>query len=372
MHTEIHLTRGPIAENISPPMSTGTQGAWLEFRGVVRGEENGQAISALEYEAYPEMASREIRRLLEEISSRHPCLTAKVIHRVGVIPVGHTAIYVGVAASHRGEAIALLAEFMDRLKQDVPIWKHRAIVAAVYDRRTQREVAEAGAHRAPLQSAETLVKSPAPGAPSLSSPGGERVAVRPGEGKSEARVSLLSLDQALAEIQAHCQPLPAGRVPLAGALGRVLRETVCASEDFPDRDRSTRDGYAILQNDDSETFRVVDTLHAADWKPRELRAGEAVRVATGATLPCEHLRVVMQENIERTGDDIRIARHEPALNLRRRGEDVKAGQPLVQTGARLDAGNLALLASAGCARPLVSPRLRVVHFTTGDEIIPPE
>ncbi len=63
---------------------------------------------------------------------------------------------------------------------------------------------------------------------------------------------------------------------------------------------------------------------------------------------------------------------EDALNIRTRGEDVKAGQPLVQTGARLDAGKLALLATAGCAQPLVSPRLRVVHFTTGDEIIPPD
>ena len=108
--------------------------------------------------------------------------------------------------------------------------------------------------------------------------------------------------EALAEIRSRCQPLPAVRAPLEEGFGRVLRETVCASEDFPDGDRSTRDGYAILQNDDSETFRVVDTLHAADWKPRQLKTGEAVRVATGASLPCENLRVVMQENVERTGD----------------------------------------------------------------------
>ncbi|HKW28134.1 MAG TPA: molybdenum cofactor biosynthesis protein MoaE [Verrucomicrobiae bacterium] len=349
MNSEIQITRGPIPENISPPPSMETHGAWLEFRGVVRGEENDQAISALEYEAYPEMAVREIRRRLEQISSRHPCLAAKVIHRVGVIPVGETAIYVGVAASHRGEAIALLAEFMDRLKQDVPIWKRRALPVE----------AESKENRAPL-------------APSLSPPGGEKVAARPAEGKSAAKPSRMSLEEALAEIVSRCQPRPAMRVPLAEAFGRVLRETVCASEDFPDCDRSTRDGYAILQNDDSESFRVVDTLHAADWQPRALKAGETVRVATGASLPCENLQVVMQENVERTGDKIRIVRHEEALNLRQRGEDVRAGQPLVQTGARLDAGKLALLASAGCTQPLVSPRLRVVHFTTGDEIIPPE
>ena len=61
-----------------------------------------------------------------------------------------------------------------------------------------------------------------------------------------------------------------------------------------------------------------------------------------------------------------------ALNIRQRGEEVNAGEPLVQSGARLDAGKLALLASAGCVQPLVSPRLRVVHFTTGDEIVPPD
>ena len=95
--------------------------AWFAARKTAR------TIRALEYEAYPEMAEREIRRLLREISARHPCRAAKVIHRVGVIPAGETAIYVGVASPHRGEAIALLAEFMDRLKQDVPIWKRRAL-----------------------------------------------------------------------------------------------------------------------------------------------------------------------------------------------------------------------------------------------------
>jgi len=331
MEIEFHLTHEPIAEKIPPPASLGATGAWLEFRGVVRGEENGQAISALEYEAYPEMAAREIRRLLQEISTRHPCHTTKVIHRVGVIPAGETAIYVGVASPHRGEAIALLADFMDRLKLDVPIWKRRAIVAAVCDRRSLKEPAKAGAHRAPLQ-----------------------------------------LDEALAEIKSRCQPLPAVRAPLAGAFGRVLRETVCAPEDLPMFDRSTRDGYAILQNDAAETFSVVDTLHAADWKPRHLKSGEAVRVATGAALPCENLRVVMQESVERTGDQIRIVRRETATNIRLHGEDVRQGHPLVQTGTKLDAGALAILATVGHVNPLVSPRLRVLHFTTGDEIIPPD
>jgi molybdopterin molybdotransferase len=325
MDIEVQLANWPIAEKIFPP-TAGAAGAWVEFRGLVRGEENGEAISALEYEAYPEMAEREIRRLLAEISVKHTCFAAKVIHRVGIVPVGETAIYIGVAAKHRGTAFALLAEFMDRLKQDVPIWKRRAIVV--------------GARPCP------------PNQP-------------------QRTAAFRSLVEAVAEIQSHCKPLPPVRVPLEEAFGRVLRETVCASEDLPSCDRSTRDGYAILQNDTAESFQVVDVIHAAGWKPRQLQFGEAVRVATGAALPCGGLRVVMQENVERSGDKIKIIKRESPLNLRKRGEDVTAGEPLVQVGARLDAGKLALLASAGCAQPLVSPRLRVVHFTTGDEIIPP-
>ena len=301
---------------------------------MVRGEENGQAISALEYEAYPEMAEREIRHILESLAAKHPCLAAKVIHRVGVIPVGDTAIYVGVASPHRAEAIALLAEFMDRLKQDVPIWKRRA------------------------RSAE------------------HRLGTNPNAVRNTPRrcsaLQPLSLDEAVSEIISRCPPLPAVRAPLAEAFGRALRETVCAPEDLSPCDRSTRDGYAILQNDESETFSVMDTLHAADWKPRQIKPGEAVRVATGASLPCENLRVTLQENVERTGDQIRILRRETARNISLRGEDLRAGEPLLPAGTKLDAGALALLATAGNVNPLVSPRLRVCHFTTGDEIIPPD
>lgn len=335
MEIEVQLTGSPIAEKISPPQLA-AHGAWLEFRGAVRDEENGEKISALEYEAYAKMAVREIRRLLENLSTRHPCLAARVIHRIGIVPAGEAAIYVGIASRHRAEAIALLGEFMNGLKQGVPIWKRRALppVAANVNLRTSGSGQSADLHRR-LQ-------------------------------------RVLPLDEAISEINSLCQPLPAVRASLAEALGRVLRETVCATEDLPMNDCSTRDGYAILADDSSEYFQIVDTIHAADWKPRQIQRGETVRVATGAALPCENVRVVMQESVECSGGKIKILKRESALNLRKCGEDVKSGQPLVQTGGRLDAGKLALLATAGCAQPLVSPHLRVVHFTTGDEIVSPD
>jgi molybdopterin molybdotransferase len=151
-----------------------------------------------------------------------------------------------------------------------------------------------------------------------------------------------------------------------------LRETICAPEDLPPVDRSTRDGYAIRADDASKTFSVVDTIHAADWKPRQLKPGEAVRVATGAVLPCGGLRVVMQEHVERDGDKLHVVRRENSTNIRLRGEEVRQGQPLVSAGTKLNAGALAILATVGNVNPLVSPRLRILHFTTGDEIVTPD
>lgn len=128
MQIEIQLTSASIPERLPLPAAT-SLGAWVEFRGVVRGQEDGQLIAALEYEAYSPMAEREMRRIMEEIAATRPCLFAKVIHRVGIVPVGEAAIYVSVAGTHRAEAFALLTQFMDHLKQDVPIWKRRALTA---------------------------------------------------------------------------------------------------------------------------------------------------------------------------------------------------------------------------------------------------
>lgn len=129
MQIEIQLANSPIAEQLPAPTPSIGAGAWVVFRGVVRGEESGAVIAALDYEAYSPMAEMEMRRIIAELAGDHPCLYVRVIHRVGVVPVGEVAICVGVAARHRAEAFRLLTEFMNRLKQDVPIWKRRALTA---------------------------------------------------------------------------------------------------------------------------------------------------------------------------------------------------------------------------------------------------
>ncbi len=128
MIVEIEIVQTPIVLNDSlPPTLVGTVGATATFAGAVRGNEAGQPISALEYEAYQPMAEQTMRAIVADLGQRHACALVRIIHRIGTIPVGENAIYILTAAAHRAEALAMITAFMDRLKQDVPIWKTHAL-----------------------------------------------------------------------------------------------------------------------------------------------------------------------------------------------------------------------------------------------------
>lgn len=335
MQVDLELTAFPIPDHLSPPPGS-EGGAWVEFRGRVRGEENGQGIAALEYEAYSPMAEREMQRIFADLAARLPGLAARVIHRVGIVRVGETVLYVGILGRHRAEAFALLIEFVDRLKQDVPIWKRRALASL--------DAAGPATTRAAPDEAQQVARPTAPPAAA----------------------------EVLARLSDLCRPLETERVPLAEGAGRVLREGVCAPEDQPPFDRSSVDGYAIRRDDDATRFRIVDAIRAGDWKPRTLQSGEAVRIATGAAVPGPDLEVVMSEDARIEGDTVTVLRRTRDRNIRFQGEDARSGAELVSAGTVLRSGTLALLAGLGIAQPLVTRRPRVAHLATGNEIVSPD
>ena len=122
MKIRVTITREPIvARGVTSPNAS--SGAAVEFAGIVRSEEDGVAIAALDYEAYEDMAQSEMERIAAELSKAYPCRSFQVTHRIGRVPVGEASILVRIEAKHRAEAFGMLAEFMDRLKRDVPIWK---------------------------------------------------------------------------------------------------------------------------------------------------------------------------------------------------------------------------------------------------------
>lgn len=124
---DIQITHDRVEDQSASPSNDPRVGSQLEFRGLVRAEEAGQPIAALEYEAYLPMARRRLETLARDLLARHGCLAVRVIHRLGVVPVGEAALQIIVTSSHRQEGLRFLQEFMDGLKEDVPIWKVRAL-----------------------------------------------------------------------------------------------------------------------------------------------------------------------------------------------------------------------------------------------------
>jgi molybdopterin synthase catalytic subunit len=106
----------------------GPVGAWLDFYGIVRGTEttdgNESTISAIDYEAHPEMARHQLELLVGRIGATHPLAALLVIHRIGRVPVGEPSLLVRILSGHRGESLRACAELIDELKKWIPIWKH--------------------------------------------------------------------------------------------------------------------------------------------------------------------------------------------------------------------------------------------------------
>src|SRR5699024_7143901 len=153
----------------------------------------------------------------------------------------------------------------------------------------------------------------------------------------------------------------------------VAAETVIATLDLPPADNSAMDGYAIRHADyhDHARFPVQQQSFAGDV-PAPLEAGQAIRLYTGSVMPEGADTVIMQEHVTVHDDGITI-NHPPrqGQHVRLKGEDVARGATIIEAGTRIQAGEIALLASQGIASLQVYSPLKVGLLTTGDELVSP-
>jgi molybdopterin molybdotransferase len=162
-------------------------------------------------------------------------------------------------------------------------------------------------------------------------------------------------------------------VSLDAALGRVLAEDVTSAIAVPPFDSSGMDGYALIAGPEAE-LEVIDEARAGHPASEALRPGAAIRISTGAAVP-EGADAVVP--VERTtapagGDGrVRVPETAPGANIRRAGEDIRAGDVLLRAGTTLGAAELGVAASVGRASLRCALRPRVVVLATGDELTPP-
>lgn len=118
-----------IAENpidlaaVTAKVASPAAGAICTFTGATRDHHEGRRVFRLEYEAYPEMALAEMRKIGETARERWPIEKIAITHRIGVVPVGEASVVIAVSAAHRKAAFEACHFAIDRLKEVVPIWK---------------------------------------------------------------------------------------------------------------------------------------------------------------------------------------------------------------------------------------------------------
>jgi molybdopterin molybdotransferase len=186
---------------------------------------------------------------------------------------------------------------------------------------------------------------------------------------------LIDLEDARARVLAQASPLDAELVALASALDRVLAGDVVATEDVPGFDNSAMDGYAVVAADTAGAagrpvrVPVVDESRAGRPARRRLSPGAAIRISTGARVPRGADAVVrVEDTVERDGAIEIHDAVEPGRNLRRAGEDVRAGAAVLRGGTPIGPAELGVLASVGADPVRCVRRPRVAVLTTGDEL----
>lgn len=183
---------------------------------------------------------------------------------------------------------------------------------------------------------------------------------------------MISVDEALSRVLSLAGPPKPETIPLSQALGRVMVDPAVAQLTQPPFNAAAMDGYAIRDAEASKgaTFEVIGQAAAGHPWQGEIKPGTAIRIFTGAPVPPGYDRVVMQENVTRTGDQITLNDASGGFNIRPQGLDFMQGDTFYPR-RRLTPRDIGLLASMNCPVVTVAQRSKVSVIAGGDELVAP-
>ncbi|WP_180183824.1 molybdopterin molybdotransferase MoeA [Acinetobacter sp. YH01020] len=187
-----------------------------------------------------------------------------------------------------------------------------------------------------------------------------------------AEAGLISVDEALTLIQTHTQSLAHETLALQHALGRYLAADVHSPIQLPLFAQSAVDGYAICAAGEIKPgaqFKLIGEIRAGQTAEISLKAGQAVRIFTGAPIPEGTATVARQEIVKADRQQIELtAALSPHADIRDAGEEISIGQMLASKGQKLSVGAIAALSMAGIADCEVYAYPKVAVVITGDEV----
>ena len=183
----------------------------------------------------------------------------------------------------------------------------------------------------------------------------------------------MPVEQARNYIRAFLTPVKeTERLHLHTALGRVLAEEIIATHNVPNHDNSAMDGYAFNADDLAKGIthlKITGAAFAGNALTGRFKKGACVRIMTGGAIPAGADTVIAQERVELDGEFIQFAdMPNRGANVRYAGEDLQAGQVVLNVGHQINPADLGLIASLGIGEVAVYRKLKVSFFSTGDEL----
>jgi len=181
----------------------------------------------------------------------------------------------------------------------------------------------------------------------------------------------MSVNQARQFIQQFLSPVSATEIlPIRESLGRVLSADIISPNNVPNYNNSAMDGFAFKYSEGVKIIKIIGTAFAGKPFNGEIKAGECVKIMTGAILPAGADSVVMQEHVVIKGESITLLRDiKPGANVRMAGEDLSLGQVVLARGHLMRPADLGLVASLGIGEVSAYKKVKVAFFSTGDELI---
>ena len=190
----------------------------------------------------------------------------------------------------------------------------------------------------------------------------------------------IPLDEARQLIADACRPIDrTERVRLVDANGRVAAAGVQSTRDVPPFSRAGMDGFAVRAEDtfganryEPKTLRVIDKIYTGEVPTKMLEPGTAIEIATGAPMPQGADAVVMVEETERAGEEVRVLTPVyPRQNVGRQGADIVVGQTVIARGDALNPARIGALAALGVGDVEVFAKPTIAILSTGNEIADP-
>jgi molybdopterin molybdotransferase len=181
---------------------------------------------------------------------------------------------------------------------------------------------------------------------------------------------LISIEEGRRRVLAAVRPLDTEPVALTDARGRVLAEDLTSAVNVPPFDSSAMDGFALVAGPAAELDVVGESRAGHPWE-RRVAPGAAVRISTGAAVPAGATAVIPVERTSENGARVKVEEAAEGANIRRAGEDVRAGDVVLERGTVLGPAELGIAASVGRAELRCGRRPRVALLVTGDELVQP-